>query len=184
MTLEPSYYCFTYNTIQLPTALFYVQHYSVANCTSCQTQHPTLQWMFHSLPRLPPPLFIFKRTTLFCLCWWVLVNGVCLSVDWLINQHDDDFPHGIFKVLRSCVYCHLCMVAVVLSSTMVLWRQWSTSTTTTDLPSTPLWHWCSSPCTVLLCQFHRSPALVWLSSWRLRYHFVHVLARSSCFLLY
>jgi len=172
MTLEPSYYCFTYNAIHLPTALRVRPN--TQHCSECSI-------LCHVCP---PPLFIFKRTTLFCLCWWVLVNGVCLSVDWLINQHDDDFPHGIFKVLRSCVYCHLCMVAVVLSSTMVLWRQWSTSTTTTDLPSTPLWHWCSSPCTVLLCQFHRSPALVWLSSWRLRYHFVHVLARSSCFLLY
>ncbi len=74
MTLEPSYYCFTYNVIHLRTALRVRPN--TQHCSECSI-----------LCHVCPPLFVFKQTTLFCLCcWWVLVNGVCLSVDWLIDQ--------------------------------------------------------------------------------------------------
>jgi hypothetical protein len=73
MTLEPSYYCFTYNTIQLPTALRVRPN--TQHCSECSI-------LCHVCP--PPPLHFQTSHTLLPLlvsaCEWRLFE--C----WLIDQ--------------------------------------------------------------------------------------------------
>jgi hypothetical protein len=86
------------------------------------------------------PLFLFLPSKLCSLCLWVVVLLVWGVLIDLLNQSTLVMSLTLsFLVLPSCWYCFLRTVLIVLSrATVFLSVQYAS--TTTDLPSTPLWH--------------------------------------------
>jgi hypothetical protein len=92
------------------------------------------------------PLFLFLPSKLCSLCLWVVVLLVWGVLIDLLNQSTLVMSLTLsFLVLPSCWYCFLRTVLIVLSRTTVF-SSVQYAITTTDLPSTPLWH-----CNVRYC---------------------------------